>query len=133
MDNPITSAFYTVLTALFGVGLNLIELAIVDPQRLNTDPFDVLAVQYELLIASGGMLLGAHFVASSELSGRINRPLLGLLFSFMLVYILLAISARPWRWVESFDVVLTVALPDLIGIVMLGWSVLVARGIAIDG
>ena len=130
MTSPMSSAFWSVIVAVFGIGLNTIELALVDPELLTQEWYQIFAIPYDLLIASGSLLVAAHFSARSDESGKLNLPMLWLLVATLLVYILVAISARPWWWVSPLDGVLRVWLPDLLGLSTLCWSMLVAQGLA---
>src|SRR5215217_5867853 len=98
--DTIENAAIGVLTAIAGVGLKFIEVAIVAPAELNSNPYFVLSIQYELTLTALGILYGAFPYAGPSDTGPFFRALtlvgLGLFFT----YISIAISVRKWGFAE---------------------------------
>jgi hypothetical protein len=121
-------ALYTILIVLVQAMIGFWEIAIFSPGVLDTRPIYVFGIAFELLLAAFGVLFGAFVGSRSEHAGEVVPPLIGLVIAFGLVYASAAAPIRfgvvgAWPW----DLVFTVGIPNAVAVIILGWSILVAR------
>jgi len=114
--------------AVVSIFLTAVEYIVLEPDKFDTRPFEVLMLQWELLIASGTILLSTYFTTKSEIQGKLVPPLWGLLGAFVLIVISLGISEASWA--SGLDSYFRILLPDISSGATFGWSVMVARKLA---
>jgi hypothetical protein len=128
MENTAKSVLTTVIAAAAGVVLRALEYIVTDPDEFDKHPLYVMMFQWDLLIASGTVLLSAYVAAHSSLQGRLVPPVFGLLVAFALILLSLGISEASWA--SELQLWFRVYLPDFLSGGTFGWSVLVVRNIA---
>jgi hypothetical protein len=128
VENTAKSVLTTVLAALVGVVLRALEYTVTEPDKFDTQPLYVFMVQWDLLIASGTVLLSAYVAARSDLQGRLVLPLFGLLGAFALVLLSLGISEASWA--ANLHHLFAVYVPDVMSAGTFAWSVWAVRNIA---
>lgn len=138
-DEVLKSAVVAVATTAGTMVLKFIEQGIVNLDKLASNPGEifaqVLAIQAELMLITFALLVSAYFAAEEANKGRVVPPLLiGWSGSLAIIHVLLIIAAAYKRatgnaeklWITNS---LTIVVPDILGLLAIGWAVYAARGI----
>lgn len=120
MQSVVRDASLGLLATGISIFLKFVESGIVEPSALNTEPYYIFSVQFELMLTAVGLL----FVFTPDLTDA-SRQLsvrgiwVGILVAFLLIYVSIVISARTWAWARDNEAFFAVVLPDAIGIFVL--------------
>lgn len=126
--NYLREALYAILIALVQAMVGFWEVAIFNSGVLDTRPIYVFGIAFELLLAAFGVLVGAYVVSRSEHAGEVVPPLIGLVIAFGVVYASAAVVYRTELLRgRQWELVFSVGIPDAVAVIILGWSILVAR------
>ena len=104
-----------------------VSLSIVDPDKLNNDPIQLFAIQFDLLIIGLTLIAGTVLVLNREKWHVVVIPFFYILFCILLILLLAGISMTTWQCIQPYKDWLTIWIPNILGITVIALTIISIR------
>jgi L-asparagine transporter-like permease len=115
------------VTVLLSISIRFITLAMVQPEEMKKNIQQVYAVGFDLIMISLSILLSLYFsyraAADQHKRARLFTPMLGVFIATLLSLLLLALTLAGIDWVDAHRLMVTIWIPNVIGLVSIALSI----------